>query len=477
MFRRLYPLHGSRRFTSVANVILITGGVASVVVLLNVLYLYRLVAERHFTSAAGIVWYFALPAALAVTCFGALRLTPALRHWVSVLLLALAALVYASEVIVELIDANESGSAKNATRDPDAMVAGLRGSGVSAVRSVVTPVALYANSSSAVPTDDGDRHPELIALSGIARRKTVACADAGRWLVYDSDEYGFHNPPQLWKPRQVDIAAVGNSWTQGWCVPSDRNFVSLMRVHYPATVNLGMSGEGPLQILGIAREYLSVLQPKIVVWFYFEGNSLQELQEEKKYDLLLRYLRGDFRQGLIGRQDEIDQALGAAAEERDEQRERQALVVSNASFGMLRSVIKLTSLRHAFGIVYGADAQTQAALEELRGPTMELFRDIVSAIKSQVSSWGGTVVFVYLPSAERYSVWTRPTLSPDSQQRTRVLQLIADAAIPVIDLQPVLNTRGHLLFRQGRYNEEGNRVIAEHVLDSISSITLNYTTR
>src|SRR5262249_7361046 len=155
-------------------------------------------------------------------------------------------------------------------------------------------------------------------------------------LLYDSDEYGFHNPPQLWKAGQVDIAAVGNSWTQGWCVPSDRNFVSLMRVRYPATLNLGMSGEGPLPILGIAREYLSVLEPKIVVWFYFEGNSLQELQEEKKYELLLRYVRSDFRQGLIRRQDEIDQALSTVAEERNGQNKRPAPTVTDASFAMLR---------------------------------------------------------------------------------------------------------------------------------------------
>src|SRR5262249_28051156 len=218
-------------------------------------------------------------------------------------------------------------------------------------------------------------------------------------------------------------------------------------------------------------------EPKIVVWFYFEGNSLQELQEEKKYELLLRYVRSDFRQGLMRRQDEIDQALSTVAEERNGQNKRPAPTVTDASFAMLRRAIKLTSLRNTFGIVYGADAHTQAALDDLSGPTMDLFRNIVAAMKSQVSSWGGTLVSVYLPSAERYSVWTRPTLSADSQQRTRVLQLIADAAIPVIDLHPVFSTRGHLLFRQGRYNEEGNRVIAQRVLDSIVSITLTDTTR
>ena len=485
MFRPPRLLQHSPGFTQVADVVLVAAGVASLLVLLNVLYVYGFVAERHFTSTAGIVWYCALPSVVAFVCFGALRLTPTHKKWVSVVALAFAALVYGSEVTLEVTDRNEIGSLNpfarstsdgNGTpRDADQMVAALQRSGVSAMRSIVTPVVRYDTSSAAVSSDGQARAPELIALSGIARRKTVICEDAGRWLIYDSDEHGFHNPPGLWKTGQVDIAVVGNSWTQGWCVPSDRNFVSLIRVRHPATVNLGMSGEGPLQILAIAKEYLSILQPKILIWFYFEGNSLREVQEEKRYELLLRYVHSDFRQGLVGRQDEIDQAVSASVEDRKGERERQDVdEVSNPVFPTLRTVIKLTSLRKAFGLVYGADAQDQSALEDLRGPTMELFREIVAAMKSHVSSWGGTLVFVYLPSSERYAAWTRPALSADSQQRTRVLQLVAEAAIPTIDIQPVFRVHGGtLLFREGRFNEEGNRVIAEHVLEGISSIVSN----
>jgi len=419
------------------------------------------------------VWYYTLPLVLTIVCFGALRLTPTHRQCVSLVGLAFAALVYGSEVTLDVI-----AHGKGTSGDANQMVAELRRSGVSAVRSVVTPVVPY-DQVAAGSSDRQARTPELIALGGIARRKTVTCQDAGNWLVYDSDEHGFHNPLGLWKSGQVDIAAVGNSWTQGWCVPSNRNFVSLIRVRHRATVNLGISGEGPLQILAIAKEYLSVLQPKIVIWFYFEGNSLRELQDEKRNELLMRYVHSDFRQGLLERQDEIDQALGAFAEEQDGQRENQTRDAgSHAAFATLPDVIKLTSLRNAFGVVYGVDAQAQSALQDLRGPTIELFHQIVAAVKSQVSSWGGTLVFVYLPSSERYAAWTRPTLSPDSQQRTTVLQLIGEAAIPIIDLQPVFRDRGgHLLFREGRFNEEGNRVIAEHVLDGISAITNRNMTR
>jgi len=475
------------RFTQLTDLALVSGGVASILVLLNVLYLYGLVAERRFSSPIGILWYCVVPSLLAFVFFGALRLKPVQKRRVTAVCLVFVALIYGFEITFEVTDregvrwlhplARSTASAREAACDVDQKIAELRRSGFSAVRSVVTPVAAYDTTQATVSSDGRTHVPKLIAFSGIARRKTVACEEGGRWLIYDSDEHGFHNPLGLWNSGQVDIAAMGNSWTQGCCLPSDSNFVSLMRVRHPATVNLGMSGQGPLQILGIAREYLSVLRPKVVVWFYFEGNGLQELQDEKKHEFLLRYVRPDFSQGLIRRQQEIDRA----GEVRNRQRETQARQekqvrdsAPNAAFATLRSVITLTSLRTTFGLVYGEDAQGERAREDLKGPTMALFRDIVAALKNEVASWGGTLVFVYLPSHERYGAGTGAALSVDSQQRKRVLQLIDEMGIPIIDILPVFSVRGgNLLFDQWRFTEEGNRIVAEQVLDGMSPIAPN----
>jgi hypothetical protein len=482
MLRRLLHL---TEHSLVTNGVLVAAGVSCILVLLNFLYHYAWVENRHFTSSVGIVWYFALPTALAFLCFCALRLSPTYKRFVSVLCLALGVVVYASDVVLEVTDQSEDGflnrlararsDGKGDTPDVKQIVAELRRSGVSAVRAVTTPSGPY-NKSTAVPVTLGGqtRSPELMPLGGIARRPTVICHDADGWHLYDSDEHGFHNPPGLWTSNHVDIAAVGNSRTLGLCVPSDQNFVSLIRLLHPATVNLGMNGEGPLQILATTKEYLSILQPKVLLWFYFEGNSLRELQGEKKYQLLLRYLDRDFTQGLIGRQVEIDQTLISALDEQGRDSERRAPeTVADALGGTLVRVAKLTSLRNSLGLVYGIDTQAQSALADLEGPTMELFEQIVVRMKSRVSSWGGTLVFVYLPSRERYSTSTKPTLSADSQQRTRVLRLVAEEAIPVVDLHPVFQTRGDSLFEQGTFNEEGHRLIAEHVLAAVSSLALN----
>ena len=61
--------------------------------------------------------------------------------------------------------------------------------------------------------------------------------------------------------------------------------------------------------LATLEEYLQPLHPKIVLWFYYEGNDLIDLQKERKNKLLMRYLNGNFSQNLIALQSEIDRAI------------------------------------------------------------------------------------------------------------------------------------------------------------------------
>ena len=46
-----------------------------------------------------------------------------------------------------------------------------------------------------------------------------------------SDEHGFRNPAGIWNSPRVDIAAVGQSLAQGYCVPDGKGFVDLLRTH------------------------------------------------------------------------------------------------------------------------------------------------------------------------------------------------------------------------------------------------------
>lgn len=72
---------------------------------------------------------------------------------------------------------------------------------------------------------------------------------AAQFVTYGSDKHGFNNRQNLWDATPIDIAVVGEFFLQLRCTPPERNFVALIREQYPATLNLGGEGNGPLFIL------------------------------------------------------------------------------------------------------------------------------------------------------------------------------------------------------------------------------------
>ena len=75
----------------------------------------------------------------------------------------------------------------------------------------------------------------------------------------------------------------------GYCVPPEKSFVALIRQRHPATLNLGVAGDGPLLMLATLQEHLTALRPRTVLWFYFEGNDLLDLQTERQSAVLRSY--------------------------------------------------------------------------------------------------------------------------------------------------------------------------------------------
>ena len=123
------------------------------------------------------------------------------------------------------------------------------------------------------------------ALSGLSNSETIYCNENGYYSIYQSDRYGFNNPDNEWDKKEIEYLLVGDSFTQGECINRPNDIGSVLRnLSNKSVLNLGMSGNGPLLEYATLREYLNTKVRK-VLWIYFEGNDLENLEEEKKNNI------------------------------------------------------------------------------------------------------------------------------------------------------------------------------------------------
>lgn len=294
---------------------------------------------------------------------------------------------------------------------------------------------------------------KVVPLSGVSDRLIVACNETGEYLIYQSDEHGFHNPKGLYSLNDMSIVAVGDSFTRGSCVKSEQNAVAVIRNTYPNTLNLGRGGNGPLIMLATLKEYAEPLKPKIVLWIYFDGNDLEDLNNEKGVDLLLRYLDQDYSQNLLTMQPEIDEGLIKFINSERAKAEAYENTPSVLKFLML------DSLRNRL------DSYLEAVKRD--ATDFDLFRETLASAKNLTSSWGGELYFVFLPSRSQFN-------DPDSENPSyvQVLSIVNDLDIPIIDLASTFAAHPDpvslIPFRgYGHFNAEGYKLVGETILQFI----------
>ena len=361
------------------------------------------------------VLYCGLPALLAGALFASLRLEALKRITLALLLLSIGFSIHAANLFLALTDARMTAANRTLwlrpadvedifelarehgvtfdTRSKLQVISDLNAKGIDAVPSLVPLVLLKQQPDGtrrSVITLDG---VETLPHGGISNTATVSCNEAGEWLVYESDEHGFHNPRGIWGPDSIDIVALGDSFTQGECVPSGKNFVAVIRERHPKTLNLGMAGQGPLNTLATLKDYVPALKPKIVLWFFYEGNDIGDLLYERQSPLLMRYLEGNFSQSLTGRQAEIDRTLATYIESEKAGRtvaEKPKEMAENTGHAprFLGSLINLNALRKRLGLVYGDFSQSSQYTESDVKATMDLLDRALRQAKATVDTWG-----------------------------------------------------------------------------------------
>jgi len=473
-----------------ADIVLLGGTALSLAAIGYLLYYYSWTGQAQFGSPRRFVSYYVILVMIAALMLACLRLKLTYRINVAIFSVSLFLSIYFTEVCLTYaghtwrgttalwgIDSIMTRPAEIAKLEADfgvkidarpraEVIKEFHRQGIAAVPVIATSTLLRNEDDGSLRSVINISGNELLPLGGIANRVTVFCNESGSYTIYKSEEHGFHNPAGIWNLRQADILALGDSFTQGGCVPADKNFVALIRDHYPATLNLANAGHGPLSMLAVLKESLSLIRPKWVLWFYSEDDPL-ELRVEHKSPLLMRYLERDFRQDLIARQSSIDQALSdylaqetaATAANRADTRVR--LITKQTVY----DILKLSAWRSKLTAVTGE----QLPSFELTDTEAALFRRILIEAKTLVTASGGELHFVYLPNWERYGNGER-----GRKDRDRVLTMVTSLGIPVTDVHR--NFRNHRdplsLFpfrRFGHYTEEGHALVAKAVLRSIAA--------
>jgi hypothetical protein len=269
----------------------------------------------------------------------------------------------------------------------------------------------------------------FLPLGGISKVTTVHCNETGEYLVYRSDEHGFHNPGGLWERPEIDVALLGDSFAQGNCVGADQDVASVIRRTFPATLSLGVEANGPLLDMAGIEEYLPEVRPRQVVWLFYEGNDLvSDLDLEKASPILPRYLDPGFRQDLPRRQAEIDAFWRGVVQQRLDSKGDE-MIQQRWEENMLQGWLRLRTFRQNVGL------QLAARRPDFSQVDYPLFRRILSEARDTVSGWGGTLTFAYLPSETSFV--DRRFARANEPVREKILQMVSELGIPLLDLRPL----------------------------------------
>lgn len=413
----------------------------------------------------GILLRIVLPGLLFVLLLSALRFKQENRAVMALCLVASIAALYLAEGYLEFqrIQSLAEHSVLD-RRSKIEVIADLRKQGVDAYPVMRAKTLLLPGPDSSLESVLGT--DGFLPLASLPRQRVVSCNETGNWLVYESDRHGFNNPDTAWEVTSPAIVLLGDSFAHGSCVAPEKNIAAHLRTSTENALSLGVSGFGPLSMLAALVEYAQPLRPPVVLWLFFEGNDLTEDQAfERRSPLLTAYLEEpDFSQRLIERQSEVKTRLRTYLDER--------LAEAMARFDnpneKLLDFLQLYHLRERFGL--GMLSLGLADTQDLSDQAA-YFGRVLTQAKQKAESWGGRLIFVYLPESARYFAAEQNGLL-----RQRIYLAATDAAkkldLQIVDVAADFRQDGNparfFAYPGSHYNEAGYERVAQAIRDHLA---------
>ncbi len=298
----------------------------------------------------------------------------------------------------------------------------------------------------------------LRPMSGISNSETLYCNENGYYVFYDSDRYGFRNLDSNWDDK-IEIMVLGDSFAQGACVNDDRLISN--QLDYKV-INASYVGMGTLSQLATLKEYYSITDPKIVLWFYSEGNDLFNLNFELKDKILKNYLGSPkFTQNLINRQKEIDNLNFKILKKEIDRKKKQ-------HYKVYIDALKLATLR---SLLIERFFKEESEYKEISySHNLDNFEKILLNAQSFLKANNTKLIMVYTPQIFRY-------MDKKNQQRMKhylkdyqnVISIFERNNIEYLDLNKNIFSKlddplDYYPFRSpGHFNEKGYDIVSKEI--------------
>jgi len=131
---------------------------------------------------------------------------------------------------------------------------------------------LLSAAAPGVVTQLARKHAFLPLGHGLPNTPLIYCNEGYGFLKYTTDRYGFHNDDAVWD-QQHPWLLIGDSFTQGACVPTEHNIASrLMQTSGDPVINLGNADTGPDRYTALARVFIGLTRPRQVVLIFYEND-------------------------------------------------------------------------------------------------------------------------------------------------------------------------------------------------------------
>jgi len=322
------------------------------------------------------------------------------------------------------------------------------------------------------------KFPKYFSPSTFSNSSIFTCNENGYYPIVNSDRYGFYNDNEVWE-KPFDIVFVGDPFTAGSCVNIEDNIVYNYKKNFQNKniLNLGTAGSFPLLDLLKLKEYIfhssQNQKPKKIYWLYYEGNDLRELSNfniKYKETYLFEYLTNPmFSQELLyndkARNTEISKSLDYVIS-----------IMKNISgqknfhkykFHHFLTMAKIRTLLLSSFFSEKQDIDLEA---------LNLFENIISQVNYLVKKNNGELIFVYLPTIERYSKYKLYNFKVNSRsildkklKYSEVIKMIKKQDVKIIDIKTDIFDKFEYpleLFPQRKhhhYNSKGYKLISDYL--------------